>query len=156
MNKLGLVLASLVFVSTAQAGGYGDAGCGLGSIVFQGKQGFVQVFAATTNATFGSQTFGISSGTSNCGGGGKSPTTEQYIEANKVTLSNDVARGNGETVTGLAELMGCSDKAAFGMEMQKNYKNIFPTQNANAKEINASIMHVIQKNKALNKACKLS
>ena len=45
---------------------YGPAGCGLGSIVMGSKPGFMQVFAASTNGCSGSQTFGITTGTSNC------------------------------------------------------------------------------------------
>src|SRR5690348_11977029 len=53
------------------AGWYGMAGCGLGSLVFGPNDAPVaQVLAATTNGTFASQTFGISSGTSNCFSGG--------------------------------------------------------------------------------------
>ena len=84
------VTASLFFFGShagtvqAQPGNYGDAGCGLGSILFGAKPGFVQVFAATTNGTFGSQTFGITTGTSNCGGGGGgTPTARNYVETNR-------------------------------------------------------------------------
>src|SRR5437868_47659 len=53
------------------AGGYGMAGCGLGSLLFGPvNEPFAQVLAATTNATFATQTFGITSGTSNCVSGG--------------------------------------------------------------------------------------
>jgi len=44
--------------------GYGMAGCGIGSIVFADKPGMIQIIAATLNGTAGSQTFGITSGTS--------------------------------------------------------------------------------------------
>src|SRR5262245_21507042 len=52
-------------------GGYGMSGCGLGSILFGTDQNKVmQILAATSNGCFGSQTFGITSGTSNCVSGG--------------------------------------------------------------------------------------
>ncbi len=50
----------------ASAAPYGTAGCGLGSIVIGSKPGMMQIFAATTNGTSASQSFGITSGTSNC------------------------------------------------------------------------------------------
>ena len=40
---------------------YGLAGCGLGSMVFGDQKGMIQILAATTNNTFGTQTFGITS-----------------------------------------------------------------------------------------------
>src|SRR3954469_2639303 len=50
---------------------YGMAGCGLGSLIFGPVNSpGAQILAATTNSTFGSQTFGITSGTSNCVSGG--------------------------------------------------------------------------------------
>ena len=79
------VIAVLAISSSAWAGGYKSAGCGLGSMIIK-DDGFVQVFAATTNATSGSQTFGITSGTSNCARQRRlSPTTmlekQMYVEA---------------------------------------------------------------------------
>ena len=52
-------------VSMAFAGT--GSGCGLGATVFEGQSGlFPNVLAATTNGTFGNQTFGLTSGTSGC------------------------------------------------------------------------------------------
>ncbi len=138
----------------AQAAGYGAAGCGLGSIVFEGKHGMVQVLAATTNGTFGSQTFGISSGTSNCGGGGTSPTSVQYIEANKNALATDIAQGNGESLQGLAEILGCNDRGQLDVALQKNYRSIFPKSDIEANQVDASIRKVIQGNPQLKNSCK--
>jgi hypothetical protein len=148
------VVLALVGSTTSFAGGYGSAGCGLGSVVLGSEGGFRQVFAATTNGTFGSQTFGITFGTSNCGGGGTSPTTVQYIEANKVSLASEISKGNGETVKGLAQLMGCSNTEAFQLKLQKNYKQIFPTQNVEAKNIDHSIHEIIQGDSQLKTSCK--
>src|SRR5262245_22752963 len=68
--------------------GYGAAGCGLGSVFFGSKPGFIQVLAATTNGTSGNQTFGITSGTSNCDtGSGGSASAKVFIAANREALS---------------------------------------------------------------------
>jgi len=51
--------------SIAMAGD--NTGCGLGSMMFEGRKGVLtDVLAATTNGSFGNQTFGMSSGTSGC------------------------------------------------------------------------------------------
>jgi hypothetical protein len=140
------VLATLTLISSSSfAAGYGSAGCGLGSVVLGDKPGFMQVFAATTNGTSGSQTFGISSGTSNCGSAGKS--SEQFIEANKVSLGNDVARGNGETVNSLAEILKVSKKAEFAAVLKAHYAEIF--KSADPKVINAKIIEIAQTKKLL-------
>lgn len=58
-----LMIASIP--NTAKA--VDNPGCGLGSMLFEGRKGVLtDVLAATTNGTFGNQTFGMSSGTSGC------------------------------------------------------------------------------------------
>lgn len=123
LKKLALVAVMTLGTSTTFAAGYGDAGCGLGSMVFGNSKGFVQVFAATTNGTSGSQTFGITSGTSNCKGGGKTVTA--FIDANKPALKNDIAKGHGETLTSLVELYNCESSEAFSASLKTNYSDIF-------------------------------
>lgn len=115
--------------------GYGMAGCGLGSIVFGPKPGMVQVVAATVNGT-GVQTFGISTGTSNCSESGVFAKTEDYINTNKVALENDIVRGEGETLASLSEVMECQSPA-FGSSMKKNYVAAFPNGGASAQQLSA-------------------
>ena len=65
---LKVLVASLFVGSFAFAAG--DAGCGLGSMIITKNTKVMQVLAATTNGTSGSQTFGITFGTSNCSANG--------------------------------------------------------------------------------------
>ena len=131
MKKLGLLIALVGVVSVAHAEkkkslhdqfvgqGYGMAGCGLGSVVFGDKPGMIQIVAATLNGT-GIQTFGISSGTSNCGESGKMARANQFINVNKVALENDLSRGAGESVSALSEVMGCKNPN-FSMELKSRF-----------------------------------
>lgn len=103
-----LILMSILPVAIAEdRRPYSIAGCGLGSLVFGKKN---QVLAATTNATW-SQSFGITVGTSNCAE--RTYRAERdvppFVEANQIALSNDIARGGGETLEALGELVGCAD-----------------------------------------------
>ena len=140
MKRLALAALAVAALSQqAMAGGYGAAGCGLGSVILGDQRGFMQVFAATTNGSFGSQTFGITSGTSNCGSGGAAPTVTAFIEANREALSNDISRGNGETLTNLTQLMGCKTTQGVGPMLQKNFKQIFPSEKVSANQIETSI-----------------
>ena len=105
---------------------FGTAGCGLGSIILGDKKGIMQIFAATTNSTFASQTFGITSGTSNCDDGGTNlQTAKGFVEANREALAKDIARGNGESLAALATIGGCSNTRTVGAALQKNYSSIF-------------------------------
>ncbi len=141
MRKLLLVVAVFAMTSSAFAAKYGSAGCGLGSMIFEGDQTWwKQVLAATTNGT-GIQTIGISLGTSNCDSPApfKVGQAEAYVEANKVALANDIARGNGETIVGLSKVYGCANTTEFGRALKSNYTMIFPNTTANSKEITHSI-----------------
>ncbi|WP_374001415.1 DUF3015 family protein [Bdellovibrio bacteriovorus] len=126
--------------------GYGSAGCGLGSLVM-GSNGN-QILAATTNGTSGNQTFGISTGTLNCQQDGIFKSGKEvpaFIEVNKVALANDAARGQGETLAGLANLMGCDSKV-MGTTLKKNYNKIFVETNMQPASIEANINAVVSQN----------
>ncbi len=132
MKLLIIALATIGFYSAANAampaglkgnGIYGVAGCGLGSMVFGKQEGVSQVLAATVNST-GVQTFGITSGTSNCGRGlFAKAEINSFIQSNAIALENDIVRGQGETLSTLNNMLGCS--AQFGNILQENYKNIY-------------------------------
>ncbi len=137
MKKILVVTALVLATSSAFAGKYGSAGCGLGSMLFEGDQTWwKQVLAATTNST-GVQTIAITLGTSNCDSPSpiKVGQVEAYVEANKVALANDIARGNGETIVGLSNVYGCSNRMEFGKALKKNYKTIFSSAETTSKEI---------------------
>lgn len=122
---------------------YGTAGCGLGSVIFGDKEGMVQVLAATINGTFYTQTFGISSGTSNCDEGGKrAENLNLYIEANRVAVANDAARGSGETVADISKVLGCGNAPALGKTLQQNYTKIFPSQDVSSQDVSRSILEI--------------
>ena len=141
------LLVAMLFLSisfSSLAANYGAAGCGLGSLVFEKDQTWwKQVLASTTN-TIGMQTIAITIGTSNC----DAPTplkvgqAQAFVEANRVALANDIARGNGETIVGLSRVYGCEDSENFGRNLKSNYSNIFPTAHSNPEEITKTITAV--------------
>jgi hypothetical protein len=144
--KTMIIAVISVLASVALAAPYGEAGCGLGSMIFQNNDN--QVLAATTNGTSGNQTFGISSGTSNCVDGGHMRATMQvpaFIEVNRLALAKDAARGQGETVAGLAQLMGC-DAALFGPALKAHYQQIFVNTNMQPAAMEASIHSMLKAN----------
>ncbi len=88
-------------------------GCGLGKLAWSGygaqKSRAPQVFMATTNGTSGSQTFGISSGTSGCTSDGTIVAEHKvnvFAAINFENLSQEMAQGEGEHLASLATLMG--------------------------------------------------
>ena len=130
MKLLVIAFALVGFSVTANAakglkgdGVYGAAGCGLGSLVFGNEEGPMQIIAATLNST-GVQTFGITTGTSNCGRGlFAKAEVNSFIQSNSVALESDIARGQGETLSTLNNMLKCN--AQFGETLQQNYKSIY-------------------------------
>jgi len=119
---------------------YGSAGCGLGSLIFGNQPGIVQVIAATTNGTSGNQTFGITSGTLNCGTGMISASHEKldnFVSANMDRLAQDMASGEGESLSTLVELMGIAqaDRPAAYAKLQSNFSNIFASEQVEAADV---------------------
>ena len=162
------VFAALAFTMSSQpvsAGKYGMAGCGLGSIIFASGQDadkaindsrVKQVLAATTNGTFGSQTFGITTGTSNCTSGGVALDDKEqlmFAEANLKQLSRDMAQGSGEYVTAFSSLMGCSVDAGFGSHAQKNYETYFPASGTTPEQLVMSVKASVASDPVLAQRC---
>jgi hypothetical protein len=126
-------------------GGYGSAGCGLGSLLFEPSNSFTQIFAATTNGTAWTQTFGITSGTSNCDAAGYQPgSAAAFIQTNRSALAKDISRGKGATITGLTDLAGCRDARAVGKTLQKNFGAIFPSAAASDQDVSNSMLQVLK------------
>src|SRR4051812_45776931 len=104
MKKLIAVSAVVTGLLPALALGVGNhpmAGCGLGYLLFSNKDNskVTQVLGGTTNGTFGSQTFGISSGTSGCTEDGAvkfAKETEVFAAVNLKNLQHDMAAGERE------------------------------------------------------------
>jgi len=140
-------IAMLAFLScsSAYAGNYGAHGCGLGSMVFTDTSSLAhQVLGATTNGTSGNQTFGMTTGTSNCELDETNANAQVvYIEANRVALANDIARGEGQTLNGFSQIYGCQSSAVAPV-LKSNYSTIFASQNA--QDIHSAIQSVITTN----------
>jgi len=105
-----------------------QTGCGLGAQVIKNPNSAVMyALQATTNGTFGNQTFGITMGTSGC----KkvkfvmNDRAQEFVAANMDTLAKEMARGQGESLDTLAELLKIQNKAAFFAALQANYTSIY-------------------------------
>ncbi len=138
LRKLLMLSVSLVFIC-AQAGlslaAHPDTGpgCGLGKLAWSDyknqKNIAPQVLMATTNGTFGSQTFGISSGTSGCTNDGQIFSEQKvtmFAAINFDNLSQEMAQGRGEHLASLATLMGvpAEQQGAFFALTQERYTSL--------------------------------
>ncbi len=128
-----LIAGFLLFVQAAGVGAAGNPdngpGCGLGKLAWMDygsqKQIAPQVMMATTNGTFGSQTFGISSGTSGCTNDGVIIKNKHLNMASRAfeSLAEEMALGRGEHLASLATLLGVPEEAQpeFFALVQEHY-----------------------------------
>jgi hypothetical protein len=142
MKRIALIAATLLITGQTFAKAHGPAGCGLGALLLEGKEGLVMnVIGATLNGTSGNQTFGMSTGTLGCEDAAKAKVASvSFIEANRLALSNDIARGEGETLDAYLTLIEApkADKVA----LKSNYASIF-VKGVSAQEIENNIREII-------------
>lgn len=140
-------LLGTMSIGVAQAA-QNNVGCGLGSMVWDGKSGVApQVMAATTNGTSGNQTFGITSGTLGCTQDGvvqSSQKLSMFTGENMDSIARDMSVGEGESLETMAELMGISDehKGAFFTATKENFGRIF-SSDATAEDVLANVNAVM-------------
>jgi hypothetical protein len=161
MRKLAILFAmvGVVLTATAARAQYGMAGCGLGSLLFGNDNTvLMQILAATTNGTFGSQTFGITSGTSNCTMGGVIKAEREqaaFAEVNFQDLKRNMAAGGGEFLTSFSTLLGCEDSAkpTFFKMTQDKYESILPTEKSGPLDMVVAVKAQIKADARLANAC---
>jgi hypothetical protein len=157
-----LVMAfGAVQIDKAQAENKNNVGCGLGSQIFKGQRGTIQQSAAvTTNGTSSNQTFGISFGTSGCTKDGVVDPPQQaaaYTSGNLDKLAGDAARGEGESLKSLAELMVIAeqDQQVFFQISQRNFSTIFSSENTTADEVLVAWYRVMAGNEVLRRYARI-
>lgn len=148
-----ILSASLVFGAvlalSAPANAIDSTGCGLGSMAWRGQSGIIpQVAAVTTNATFGSQTFGITFGTSGCDPNGRVTGGTQkmilaFMENNLEQFAIDAAAGEGETLTTLAGIMNMDEKTV-AEKAYRNFAVLFPSENVDAVDVTLKFYEIMK------------
>jgi len=137
-------LVALLLLAPAAALADPDIGCGPGTQIWAGNSGLMpKVLGATTNGSFGLQTFGITFGTFNCHQGKVTADarTRAFAAANLDALARDMAQGDGEVLATFAGLLGVSDadRAEFYAFTQRNFARIFANENTTEVDMLASL-----------------
>ncbi len=136
---LSIMLVSSAFAASKGASGraHKNVGCGLGTMLFKNNaddSSLLQAFQATTNSTSGNQTFGVTTGTSECDQPSafvKNDRLNEFVVANMDNLAKDIAMGRGETLEAFAELLQIpvEKRAEFYQKLQTNFAKIFTSEN---------------------------
>lgn len=69
------------------------------------------------------------------------------------SFTKEAARGEGETIKGLATILSCKDTALFAENMQKNYGEIFSKETNSSIEIVKAIGETVKGNANLHNTC---
>jgi len=147
-----VLVVSLVFVGTVFAAGQArsNTGCGLGSMLFKNNADnsiVLQSFQATTNGCYGNQTFGITTGTSECQQPKNFVSNQQvneFMVANMDNLAKDIAQGRGPTLDAFAELMGvpADQRAEFAGKLQASFGKIYSSHDVQMAGVMDNIANV--------------
>ena len=142
-----LIAGALALASNASA--IDSTGCGLGSMAWRGQSGIgPQVLAATTNGSFGTQTFGITFGTSGCDPngrvtGGTGRMMLAFLENNMEQYALDAAAGHGETIVTMAGILNM-DSEKLGEMSKQNFATLFPNENVDAVELTLNVLEMVK------------
>ncbi len=146
--------ASLVMAANPDTG----PGCGLGKLAwadFKHQKNIApQVMMATTNGTFGSGTFGISSGTSGCTNDGQvwaDQKVTMFALLNFENLTQEMAQGGGEHLASLATLMEvpAEQQSAFFALTQERYLSLVQAGETSSVALVKSLNDAIAKHPVL-------
>jgi len=141
MKKIIGLIAALGLTTSIYAND--NTGCGLGSLIIKEQNTVVlQALAATTNGTSGNQTFGITSGTSNCAKPSNFVSNDKlnkFVGENMDELALDISAGKGETLSTVAKLMNVENTVAFSSKLQANFSNIYTSENVTSATVIDSI-----------------
>ncbi len=153
-----VVSVGLIAATVVPARAVHTSGCGLGSILIEKNHKVGQVVSATLNGSFGTQTFGISTGTSNCTTDGTlmgAKEQQAFAEANLENLERDMAQGGGEYLAAFSNLLGCDESLtpAIGSFAQANYAKTFPTESTTASDAVSSFKVELASNVTFANGC---
>ena len=147
-NKLGLLAVSTIICMASSAYAVDSTGgCGLGSMAWRGQSGILpQSLAMTTNGMFGSNTFGVTFGTSGCDPngritGGTGRMMLAFLEDNMEQFAMDAAAGQGETIETIAGILDV-DSETLGKQIQQKFAYIFPDENVEVADVTLRVMEI--------------
>ena len=158
MKKIAWMALGLLMSTTAAVAADSSAGCGLGSLIWKQNSIISGMSRMTTNQSFSSQLFGITSGTSGCSRHSivkRENAPVYYAEANFEELKAEMSQGKGEYVAIFSDALGCpeSEKSHFMALTQANYNKIFPSHSTSALDMLKEVKGVVQSSPKLRNQC---
>lgn len=126
-----------------------DCGCGLGKVMIGDKEGLgYNLLGTFLNSLSGNQTFGMSSGTLECGKTEKIVMNQKldiFIKDNMDNLAVDIASGGGESLNALVEIAGVDKtlRPSLSAELQGNFDAIYPDARVSHTHVSNTIREIM-------------
>ncbi len=78
---------------------------------------------------------------------------DQFMDDNLDMVARDAARGEGESLESLAELLGIeeADKGHFYSTTQRNFSTLFPSEDVTSRDVLVSLSDVMSADPVLNR-----
>lgn len=155
-----LILLGLVFSNQAYAAD-GSSGCGPGWYLFKENSLVSSSFRTTTNGfLMPVVTFGMTFGTSNCSQHKLVKTEKEslyFVTMNYFELKSEMAKGQGEYLSALANTLGCNKKAQarLNSQLKNNFKNIFTDSSVKPENTLSEVYRTIFRDEQLTQQCSL-
>lgn len=151
MKKTVLILSMMVVGSVGYSATIREnCGCGIGTMALGQNEATVlsQLAATFLNGICGNQTFGITSGTLDCAPASSVVSNErvkEFINDNMDQLAMDIAIGEGETLSSLADLMEvpAGDRIALYEKLQQNFDRLYTSYDITSEEFTANLDRVV-------------
>ena len=144
-GSISSLLASIILLAAATSLSADEtaAGCGIGKQIMQGKSGKSNnIVAAILNDALIPKTFFMTTGDGTLGCDPSETVKneqprETFVAANLDGLSEDIAKGQGDHLSALAQVMGIEDedKPSFYSLTQSHYETLFDQDSTSAKQM---------------------
>ena len=147
-----LIAGAILLGASSMA--FAQPGCGVGAMIWKGQSGIApHVLAATTNGTFGNQTFGMTTGTLGCQTNQSVQSMAMYMDSNINKIARDMSRGSCENLETLAVLLGVddADRGEFSQLLQDNFVTIVPSSDTTSEQAVDAIVALLERNERLSK-----
>lgn len=125
-----------------------DVGCGVGTMIMEGKQGLLPHLAASCTNGMTFQSISITFGFLGCDATGKvtaDAELRKFAAANIDRIARDVARGEGEALEVVAHLLqvGETTRPAFYAYTQAHFETLFPDEGTTSNEMLDSLYRLL-------------
>jgi hypothetical protein len=129
-----------------------DVGCGVGTRLMEGRSGLAyHVLASCTNA-YTLQSVSLTFNLFGCDSNSKvtaDAELRRFAAANIDQLARDAARGEGETISAFAHLLGvpAAQQGAFGVFAQAHFVELFPSDGVTSNQMIDALYDLLEQHR---------